>query len=187
MCIRDSRTTVHSSTRKRGTRSSKSNISGKLPSNSLITMPVAGDAAGTVSRKNLKDERRAVIDELLEGSNSGKLAHGDIKRVAQQFGCSTKQVSAVWRQYKSQKDAGIAAPSLRSKRAGNYGRKGVDVEALREKLKQIPMKNRTTCGLLLHSWSSLVRPSRGTSRNSARALPDAISSRFSRMAVKRRD
>ena len=181
------RTTVHSSTRKRGTRSSKSNISGKLPSNSLITMPVAGDAAGTVSRKNLKeDERRAVIDELLEG-NSGELAHGDIKRVAQQFGCSTKQVSAVWRQYKSQKDAGIAAPSLRSKRAGNYGRKGVDVEALREKLKQIPMKNRTTCGLLLHSWSSLVRPSRGTSRNSARALPDAISSRFSRMAVKRRD
>ena len=182
------RTTVHSSTRKRGTRSSKSNISGKLPSNSLITMPVAGDAAGTVSRNNLKeDERRAVIDELLEGSNSGKLAHGDIKRVTQQFGCSTKQVSAVCIQYKSQKDAGIAAPSLRSKHAGNSGRKGVDVEALREKLKQIPMKNRTTCGLLLHSWSSLVRPSRGTSRNSARALPDAISSRFSRMAVKRRD
>ena len=63
-------------------------------------MPVAGDAAGTVSRKNLEeDERRAVIDELLEGSNNGKLAHGDIRRVAQPFGCSTKQVSAVWRQY----------------------------------------------------------------------------------------
>ena len=94
------RTIVHSSIRKRGTRSSKSNISGKLPSNSQITMPVAGDAAGTVSRKNLEeDERRAVIDELLEGSNNGKLAHGDIRRVAQPFGCSTKQVSAVWRQY----------------------------------------------------------------------------------------
>ena len=73
---------------------------------------------GRYAENNLKKgERRAVIDELLEGSNSGKLAHGDSKRVAQQFGCSTKQVSAVWRQYKSQKDAGIAAPSLRSKRA----------------------------------------------------------------------
>ena len=63
------RTTVHSSTRKRGTRSSKSNISGKLPFNSLITMPVAGDAAGTVSRKNLKEFPQA---EFLEVTREGR-------------------------------------------------------------------------------------------------------------------
>ncbi|CAM9635575.1 unnamed protein product, partial [Ascophyllum nodosum] len=108
-------------------------------------MSVAGGAAGTVSRKNLKEnERSAVIDGLLEGSKNGKLAHGDIKRVAQQFACSRKQVTTVWQRYKEQKDAGIAAPSLRNKRGGNSGRKGIDLEELRDKLRHIPVKNRTT-------------------------------------------
>ena len=139
------RTCVQSSPRSRGSQSSESKIFGKLLSHTLITMSVAGGAAGTGSRKNLKEnERRAVIDELLEGSKKGKLACGDIKRVAQQFACSRKQVATVRKRYKEQKDAGIAAPSLRSKRGENSGKKGIDLEELRDKLRHKPLKNRTT-------------------------------------------
>ena len=49
----------------------------------------------------------------------------------------------MWKRYKEQKDAGIAAPSLRNKRGGNPGRKGIDLEELRDKLRHIPLKNRT--------------------------------------------
>lgn len=48
------------------------------------------------SSKQKEPERKwpsAVIYELLEGSKNGKLAHGDMKRVAQQFRCSRKQVT----------------------------------------------------------------------------------------------
>ena len=138
-------TRAHSSTRSWGTQSSKSNISGKVPSHALITMSVAGGAPGTVRRKNLNENgRRALIDELLAGSKQGKLAHGDMKRVAEQFGCSPKQVAAVWKLYKEQKDAGIASPNLRNKRVAKSGPKGHNWEELREKLRHIPLKNRTT-------------------------------------------
>ena len=133
----------NSSTRSWGTQSSKS-ISGKVPSHALITMSVVGGAPGTV-RKNLNEnKRRALIDELLAGSKQGKLAHGDMKRVAEQFGCSPKQVVAVWKLYKEQKDAGIASPNLRNKRVAKSGPKGHNWEELREKLRHIPLKNRTT-------------------------------------------
>ena len=138
-------TRAHSSTRSWGTQSSKSNISGKVPSHALITMSVAGGAPGTVRRKNLNEnERRALIDELLAGSKQGKLAHGDMKRVAEHFGCSPKQVAAVWKLYKEQEDAGIASPNLRNKRVAKSGPKGHNWEELREKLRPIPLKNRTT-------------------------------------------
>ena len=60
------------------------------------------------------------------------------------FGCSRYQVSAVWKRYKQQKDAGVVAVDLRSKRAGNSGRKEIDLAATREKLLQIPLKTRTS-------------------------------------------
>ena len=107
-------------------------------------MSVAGGAAEKATRKNLKDEIRALIEELLKGSTRGKLAKGDIQRVAQMFGCSRYQVSAVWKRYKQQKDAGVVAVDLRSKRAGNSGRKEIDLAATREKLLQIPLKTRTS-------------------------------------------
>ncbi|CAM9966346.1 unnamed protein product, partial [Sphacelaria rigidula] len=73
-----------------------------------------------VSRTNLNEnDRSTLIDVLLKGSNSGKLTHGDIKRVAQRFGCSSKQVLTVWKHYKEKNDAGFAALSLRNERAGN--------------------------------------------------------------------
>lgn len=50
----------------------------------------------------------------------------------QQFGCSRKQVAAVWKRYRQQKDTGIAAPSLRNERAGKSGRKGIDTFRNRE-------------------------------------------------------
>ena len=85
-----------------------------------------------------------MIDELLAGSKQSKLAHGDMKRVAEQFGCSPKQVAAVWKLYKEQKDAGIASPNLRNKRVAKSGPTGHNWEELREKLRHVPLKNRTT-------------------------------------------
>ncbi|CAM9384400.1 unnamed protein product, partial [Ectocarpus sp. 12 AP-2014] len=93
-------------------------------------------------RKKLNENQmRALIDDLLEGSNKGKYAHGDIKRVAQQFGCCSKQVAAVWARYMDPKSAGIASLNLRNKCGGNSGRKGLELDVLREKLQHIPLKN----------------------------------------------
>ena len=97
-------------------------------------MSAAGGAAEKVPRKNLNEqERGALIEELLMGNTRGKLVKGNMLRVAQIFGCSRYQVSAVWHRYKQQKDAGIVAVDLRNKRPGNSGRKGIDVAAVREK------------------------------------------------------
>ena len=60
------------------------------------------------------------------------------------MGSRSSELTAVWKRYKEQKDAGIAAPSFRNKRGGNLGRKGIDLEELRDKLRHIPLKNRTT-------------------------------------------
>ena len=153
------RTCVHSSTRSRGTQSSESKISGELLSHTLITMSVAGGAAGTVSRENLKEnERRAVIDELLEGSKNGKLAHGDIKRVTQQFACSRKQVTTVWNRYKEQKDAGIAAQAcainveeIRAGKESTWKSSAINSSTSPSRI-ELPSE------LLLHSWGSRTRP-----------------------------
>ncbi len=96
-------------------------------------------------RKNLKDsERRAVIHELLQGSRNGTLCYGDLKRVAKMFGISWHSVSRLWRNYTAQKSQGILDPNLDSKRKGNSGRKGVNIEELKERLRQIPQRSRTS-------------------------------------------
>ncbi len=96
-------------------------------------------------RKNLKGfERRAVIHELLQGSRDGTLCYGDLKRVANMFGISWHSVSRLWRNYTTQKSQGILDPNLDSKRKGNSGRKGVNIEELKEKLSHIPQRNRTS-------------------------------------------
>lgn len=50
----------------------------------------------------------------------------------------------MWQRYKKQKDDGVAAVDLRCKRGGNSGWKGLDLTVAREKLLQIPLKNKTT-------------------------------------------
>ncbi len=106
---------------------------------------VAEAATRKVRRKNLKDsERRAVIHELLQGSRNGALRYGDLKRVAKIFGISWHSVSRLWRNYTTQKGQGILDPNLNSKRKGNSGRKGINIEELKEKLRQIPQGSRTS-------------------------------------------
>ena len=153
------RTCVHSSTRSRGIQSSESKISGKLPSHTLITMSVAGGAAGTVSRKNLKEnERCAVIDELLEGSKHGKLAHGDIKRVAQQLLARSSKLRPCGNDTRSRR----TLASLPQACAINV----VEIRAGKESTWKSSTIN---CGtspsrieppseLLLHNWGSRTRP-----------------------------
>ncbi|CAM9488852.1 unnamed protein product, partial [Ectocarpus sp. 6 AP-2014] len=85
-----------------------------------------------------------MIDELLKGSNNGVLGHGDLKRVAAMYEQTPKTVSKYWKMYKQHKEAGEADPDLHNKRKGNSGQKGVDVAALKEKLEEMPLKNRTT-------------------------------------------
>ena len=145
------RTCVHSM----GTQSSESKLSGKLLSHTLITMSVAGGAAGTVSRNNLKaNERRAVIGELLERSKNGKLAHGDIKRVTQQF--------AWLRPCGNDTRSRRTLASLPQACAMNV----VEIRAGKESTWK---SSATNCGtspsrielpseLLLHSWGSRTRP-----------------------------
>lgn len=118
-------------------------------------MPGIGNGAGTgtgssdlrpiAKRKNLTiPERRAVISELLTGSNKGTLARGDLTRVAQMFDTNRYTIAKLWKEYGKQKSNGVVDPDLSSRRKGNSGHKGIDLEHFREALAQIPMKNRTS-------------------------------------------
>ena len=96
-------------------------------------------------RNNLdSDHRDAVVGELLRGSSQGKLAKGDIQRVAAQFNSNRWTIASVWKEYQQQKSDGVVKPLLRNKRLGNSGRKGIDVVKYGEALREIPIKNRTT-------------------------------------------
>lgn len=118
-------------------------------------MPGIGNGAGPgtgssdlppiAKRKNLTiPERRAVISELLTGSNKGTLARGDLTRVAQMFDTNRYTIAKLWKEYGKQKSNGVVDPDLSSRRKGNSGHKGIDLEHFREALAQIPMKNRTS-------------------------------------------
>lgn len=102
-------------------------------------------AAETPKRKNLNvAERSAVIAELLKGSNNGILRKGDFTRVGILFQTNRRVIARLWTCYQHQKAAGVLSPDLHNKRRGNSGRKGHNIDALRQTLKDIPIKNRTT-------------------------------------------
>ena len=112
-------------------------------------MSSAQSVAETRKRKNLNDaERSAVIAELLRGSNNGVLRRGDLIRVAAKFGTNPRTVANLWKEYGRQKADGVVCPDLRNKRRGKSGRKGIDVEALRERLKKTPVDGKTTLRVL---------------------------------------
>ena len=84
----------------------------------------AAVSAENVKRHNLTiSERRAVIAELLSGSNKGVLVHGDVNRVAKLFNINSNRktiIAALWRAYQSQKDAGVVDSDIGNKRKGNW-------------------------------------------------------------------
>ena len=61
--------------------------------------------------------------------------------VPQQMVSSWKTVSRLWEKYEGQRAAGDDDPGITSNRK-NCGRKGTNVENLREALKDIPIRNR---------------------------------------------
>ena len=87
-------------------------------------MSAAGGSAEIVKRHNLTiSERRAVIAELLSGSNKGVLVHGDVNRVAKLFNIISNRktiIASLWRAYQSQKDAGVVDPDIGNKRKGSW-------------------------------------------------------------------
>lgn len=102
-------------------------------------MSSARAAAQPRKRKNLTDaERTAVIEELLKGSNNGVLRRGDFGRVAGMFGSNPRTIAKLWKEYERQKADGVVRPDLRNKRRGKSGRKGIDVDGLLERLKDVP-------------------------------------------------
>lgn len=118
---------------------------GKVPSPTVLAMPVSGDASNKVPRTNLTEKQRhRVIEHLLKGSNHGALQKGDLAQAAEMWSCGMKQISRLWKRYQLQVSDGVSNVDLRNKRFGTSGRKLVDFAKLDEALRKVPLKNRTT-------------------------------------------
>ncbi|CAN0237676.1 unnamed protein product, partial [Ascophyllum nodosum] len=74
----------------------------------------------------------------------GVLQRGAYKEAAEKFGCCWVSIKRLWRKYDGQQQAGVAFPQLANSRKGNSGQKGIPVEELRERLRDIPIDDRTT-------------------------------------------
>ena len=97
------------------------------------------------TRVNLTEaQRREAIEELLRCSNKGKLSRGDFKRVAETYKCHPKQISIAWKRHEKQKADGVVAVDLGNRRKGRSGRRGINLDYLREALKDVPVEARTS-------------------------------------------
>ena len=116
-----------------------------------------------------------MIDELLKGSNNSILQRGDLRRVADIYQQHRKTVSKFWREQNKQKAACVQSPDLHNRQKGNIGQKeGVDITALVELLKEIPLKNRTT----VRSIAAALNVPRSTLFRNLEKLVLRSSSRF---------
>lgn len=96
-------------------------------------------------RVNLTEgQRREAIEELLRNSNKGVLVRGDIKRVADSYKCNPRQISTVWKRHEQQKANGVVVVDLANRRKGRSGRRGINLDYLREALKTVPVESRTS-------------------------------------------
>ena len=96
-------------------------------------------------RVNLTEgQRREAIEELLRSSNKGVLVRGDIKRVADSYKCNPRQISTVWKRHEQQKANGVVVVDLANRRKGRSGRRGINLDYLREALKTVPVESRTS-------------------------------------------
>ena len=67
-----------------------------------------------------------------------------MKATADKNNCDWRTVRLLWKSYNEQKEAGVATPHPTSRRKGNSGRKRIDLEELRERLRDIPLNDKTT-------------------------------------------
>ncbi|VFQ84330.1 unnamed protein product [Cuscuta campestris] len=87
----------------------------------------------------LNQKRKRVADVLLEKSKDGKLQHGLISKVAEEFSFTRKTVSNIWQIAKAQLDSGLPI-DVQYHWKGSCGRKRVLVNM--EKLAAIPLSRR---------------------------------------------
>ena len=138
-------------------------------------MPVSGAAPEKVQRNNLDEKmRHRLIEHLLSGSTEGKLGRGDIQDAAKKFKCSRYQVMGVWRRFEQQKTDGVMDINLRNNRGGHSGRKRIDIDKYKEKLEEVPLKNRTT----QRNVAKQLGLSQQTLRNNLKHLGMRSASRF---------
>jgi len=97
-------------------------------------------------------ERRLIYEVLLEKSVDGKLKKGVTSLVASKFSLHIRSVQRIW---KLAENKGVHA-DVSSKRAGNCGRKRVQVDL--DRVRDIPLKKRTT----IRDLSEALDVSRGT-------------------------
>ena len=107
-------------------------------------MSTAGSASQVAKRKNFTTSEKKVIRFLLAGSNNGVLKHGAFTASAEKFGCCWETIKRLWRRYDQQHKAGVASPQLANRRKGNSGQRGIPLEELRARLRDIPLNDRTT-------------------------------------------
>ncbi|VFQ63452.1 unnamed protein product [Cuscuta campestris] len=87
----------------------------------------------------LNQKRKRVADVLLEKSKDGKLQHGLISKVAEEFSFTRKNVSNIWQIPKAQLESGLPI-DVQCHWKGSCGRKRVPVDM--EKLAAIPLSRR---------------------------------------------
>jgi transcriptional regulator of acetoin/glycerol metabolism len=108
-------------------------------------MSAAGSASQGTKRKNFNVlEREEVIRHLLANSEDGVLRHGAYQEAAEKYGCSWKTIKGVWAKHEQREAAGDPSAYIGNNRKGNSGRKGIDLEDLRTRLRDIPLNERTT-------------------------------------------
>ncbi|VFQ65301.1 unnamed protein product [Cuscuta campestris] len=94
------------------------------------------------------EKRKRVVDVLLQQSKNGKLQHGVIKKVAEEFSFSVKTVSKLWAVATSQLEGGLPV-NVECKRKGNSGRKRLPLDM--EKMAAVPFNRRKNMRALAHA------------------------------------
>ncbi|CAM9256569.1 unnamed protein product [Pylaiella littoralis] len=108
-------------------------------------MSAAGSASQGQKRKNFNVlEREEVIRYLLATSKDGARRHGSFQEAAVKYGCSWKTIKGVWVKHEKREAAGDPSAYIRNDRKGKSGRKGIDIEELRTRLRDVPLNERTT-------------------------------------------
>jgi len=98
----------------------------------------------STTRELSEGERAAVYHALCRKWDDckQKLHHGAINVVATQFGLSRKTVSRYWARTQEAESPNEVSARIKSRKAGNVGRKRVDLSDLHENLKALPHRRR---------------------------------------------
>ena len=118
-------------------------------------MVAARSSSHSNKKKNLTyEQKKGVIEMLLQESCNGKVTYGSETRIASLFSISLRSVQRLWREAKSLESGSI--PDLSSKLNKRVGRKKVQVDF--HKVKEIPLR----CRGNIRSFSEAMGLSKST-------------------------